>query len=65
MNVFSIGLITKNTHLSAAKQKFLSKNSCFIDGIYNKLNSGFTFLKLYYQIEVVAGISNLVQEQKL
>lgn len=47
--------------ISSPQKKTLSLASCFIDGIYNKLNSGFTFLKLYYQIEVVAGISNLVQ----
>ena len=51
----------KEYAIICCKTEILEQNSCFIDGIYNKLNSGFTFLKLYYQIEVVAGISNLAQ----
>ena len=51
----------KEYAIICCKTEILEQNSCFIDGIYHKLNSGCTFLKLYYQIEVVAGISNLVQ----
>lgn len=51
----------KECAIICCKTKEIESRKLFIERIYNKLNSGFTFLKLYYQIEVAAGISDLTQ----
>lgn len=41
------------------KTNALENENIFYEKIYNGLNSGVTFLNLYYQMKVVVGISNL------
>ncbi len=41
------------------KNNVLESKKSFIQKIYERLNSGFTFLDLYYQVKMAAGISTL------